>query len=258
MIPKECKRLAEVDFPIAEVSKHSAREKSIRHGHPSTLHLWWARRPLAACRAVLLALLLPDPGEERCPAEFKKKAREQLAKLPGRLGPKDEDLRRALLKFIGDFANCDLAANKTYLEAARGLVKAAYGYTDTARRSPTARSTCGSEPLAERSRWGRSRPMGCEFYSIRLGKICGKSRSSSATRISARPCAIPMSAMNRHGRRRKRSVTLWSENAAARTTHPAHNNEYYCTPSVPLINPSTNAQKDDIYPVARLLAGWER
>ena len=43
MIPKECKRLAEVDFPIAVVSKHSAREKSTRHGHPSTLHLWWAR-----------------------------------------------------------------------------------------------------------------------------------------------------------------------------------------------------------------------
>jgi len=51
VIPKECKHLAEVDFPIAVVSKHSAREKSIRHGHPSTLHLWWARRPLAACRA---------------------------------------------------------------------------------------------------------------------------------------------------------------------------------------------------------------
>ena len=52
MIPKECKRLAEVDFPVAEVSRHSTREKSIRHGHPSTLHLWWARRPLAACRGV--------------------------------------------------------------------------------------------------------------------------------------------------------------------------------------------------------------
>jgi hypothetical protein len=52
MIPRGCKRLAEVDFPIAVVSKHAAREKSIRHGHPSTLHLWWARRPLAACRAM--------------------------------------------------------------------------------------------------------------------------------------------------------------------------------------------------------------
>jgi len=68
MIPKECKRLAEVDFPIAAVSAHSAREKSIRHGHPSTLHLWWARRPLAACRSMLMALLLPDPF---CPKEFK-------------------------------------------------------------------------------------------------------------------------------------------------------------------------------------------
>jgi hypothetical protein len=52
VIPKECKRLAEVDFPIAAVSKYAAREKSIRHGHPSTLHLWWARRPLAACRSI--------------------------------------------------------------------------------------------------------------------------------------------------------------------------------------------------------------
>lgn len=45
MIPKECKRLAEVDSPIAAVSAHSAREKSIRHGHPSTLHMWRAQRP---------------------------------------------------------------------------------------------------------------------------------------------------------------------------------------------------------------------
>jgi len=48
MIPKDCKLLIEVDFPIAMVSVHSAREKSIRHGHPSTLHLWWEWRPLAA------------------------------------------------------------------------------------------------------------------------------------------------------------------------------------------------------------------
>src|SRR5712691_577872 len=71
MIPKECKRLAEVDFPIAVVSKHAAKEKSIRYGHPSTMHLWWARRPLAACRAILLALLLPDPCHPLCPADFK-------------------------------------------------------------------------------------------------------------------------------------------------------------------------------------------
>jgi putative DNA methylase len=105
MIPRECKRLAEVDFPIAEVSKHSAREKSIRHGHPSTLHLWWARRPLAACRAMLMALLLPDPCDAACPDDFRKAARQALAKMWHKLGPDNEDLRTALLKFIADFAN---------------------------------------------------------------------------------------------------------------------------------------------------------
>ena len=129
MIPKECKRLAEVDFPIAVVSKHAAREKSIRHGHPSTLHLWWARRPLAACRAMLLGLLLPDPCDEHCPADFKKKARELLPQVVGKVGQKDEDLRQALLKFIGDFANWDRSADRAYLEISRGLVKAAHGET---------------------------------------------------------------------------------------------------------------------------------
>ncbi|MBI4527346.1 MAG: DUF1156 domain-containing protein [Deltaproteobacteria bacterium] len=126
MIPKECKRLAEVDFPIAVVSKHAAREKSIRHGHPSTLHLWWARRPLAACRAILLGLLLPDPCDEHCPEEFEQKARELLPKVQGEVGPKDEDLRKSLLKFIGDFANWDVSVDRAYLDVSRGLVKAAH------------------------------------------------------------------------------------------------------------------------------------
>src|SRR5262245_13901692 len=131
MIPKECKRLAEVDFPIAVVSAHSAREKSIRHGHPSTLHLWWARRPLAACCAMLLALLLPDPCDENCPTEFKEKARALLPQAPGigDLGPPDEKLRTGLLKFIGDVADWDLSSNQTYLEVSRGLVKAAHEET---------------------------------------------------------------------------------------------------------------------------------
>lgn len=126
MIPKKCKRLAEVDFPIAEVSKHSAREKSIRHGHPSTLHLWWARRPLAACRAMLLCLLWPDPCDPYCPEGFKQKARQLLPKVQGQIGPTDEDLQKALLRFIGDFANWDLATNKIYLEISRAMVKAAH------------------------------------------------------------------------------------------------------------------------------------
>lgn len=127
-IPKGCKRLAEVDFPIAEVSKHAAREKSIRHGHPSTLHLWWARRPLASSRAVLLGLLWPDPCDPLCPVEFKAEARKRLRAVGGcNPGKSDEDLRAALLRFIADFANWDNAAKPLYLEVSRALVKAAHG-----------------------------------------------------------------------------------------------------------------------------------
>jgi putative DNA methylase len=133
MIPKECKRLAEVDFPIAVVSKHSAREKSIRYGHPSTLHLWWARRPLAACRAMLLGLLLPDPCDSHCPKEFKARAAKALLEAPGwdnermkRQVKSDEGLRKALLAFIGDVANWDVANNPRWIGAARQLVQAAH------------------------------------------------------------------------------------------------------------------------------------
>jgi putative DNA methylase len=62
------KKLIEVALPLEAINKEAAREKSIRHGHPSTLHLWWARRPLAACRAVLFASLVDDPSE--CVAEL--------------------------------------------------------------------------------------------------------------------------------------------------------------------------------------------
>src|ERR1700693_3591443 len=60
MIPK--KKLREVALPLEAINKASAREKSIRHGHPSTLHLWWARRPLAAARAVIFAQMVDDPS----------------------------------------------------------------------------------------------------------------------------------------------------------------------------------------------------
>ena len=132
MIPRECRRLAEVDFPIAEVSRHAAREKSIRHGHPSTLHLWWARRPLASSRAVLMALLLPDPCDAQCPKTFKEEARHVLLSMYGRLRgetspiERDEELRRVILMFIADFANWDNAAKPKYLKTGQALVRAAH------------------------------------------------------------------------------------------------------------------------------------
>lgn len=75
------KKLIEVALPLEAINREAAREKSIRHGHPSTLHLWWARRPLAACRAVLFASLVDDPSawpERFCGEEGQQRERRRL------------------------------------------------------------------------------------------------------------------------------------------------------------------------------------
>lgn len=82
------RKLIEVALPLEAINRESAREKSIRHGHPSTLHLWWARRPLAAARAVLFAQLVDDPSarpEEFPTEELQRKERERLHHLIERL-----------------------------------------------------------------------------------------------------------------------------------------------------------------------------
>src|SRR5215472_3820271 len=76
-------RLIEHAFPLEQVSLDSVHEKNVRHGHISTLHIWPARRPLAACRAALIATLLPDPGSPE-------KRRELLEKLGGLVVKKTE------------------------------------------------------------------------------------------------------------------------------------------------------------------------
>ena len=75
------KKLIEVALPLEDINAACVREKSIRHGHPSTLHLWWARRPLAAARAVIWASLVDDPSshpEEFPTIEEQSKERERL------------------------------------------------------------------------------------------------------------------------------------------------------------------------------------
>jgi adenine-specific DNA methylase len=65
-----CKKLIEVSMPVKEIIAESVRDKSIRPGHISTLHLWWARRPLPVCRAVVFASLVYDPLDKNCPKQF--------------------------------------------------------------------------------------------------------------------------------------------------------------------------------------------
>src|SRR5438132_4898037 len=83
-MPEYRKKLIEVALPLEAINRESAREKSIRHGHPSTLHLWWARRPLAACRAILFASYVDDPSahpDEFRTEEAQKAERERLFKI---------------------------------------------------------------------------------------------------------------------------------------------------------------------------------
>ncbi|MCK4788472.1 MAG: DUF1156 domain-containing protein, partial [Desulfobacteraceae bacterium] len=145
--PRYPKRLIEVDLPIKRISAHARREKSIRHGHICTLHIWWARRPLAACRAVICASLWPDPVNELCPGEFRKTARELMTKWAkdhlkliseessrrfiaiskddSKLNDNVE-LRKALLDFIADFANWDNSNNEEYIKTSQILTKTAH------------------------------------------------------------------------------------------------------------------------------------
>jgi putative DNA methylase len=98
------KKLIEVALPLDAINKQAAREKSIRHGHPSTLHLWWARRPLAACRAVLFAQLVDDPSShpDKFPTE---QAQEQE--------------RKRLFGIIENLVKWENSNNETVLVAAR-------------------------------------------------------------------------------------------------------------------------------------------
>ncbi|WP_269930175.1 DUF1156 domain-containing protein [Aminobacter sp. HY435] len=106
------KKLIEVAIPLEKINEASAREKSIRHGHPSTLHLWWARRPLAACRAVLFAQLVDDPSSH--PETFK---------TPEAV----EAERKRLFDIIEELVIWENSTNEEVLERARAEIRRSCG-----------------------------------------------------------------------------------------------------------------------------------
>lgn len=115
------KKLIEVALPLEAINAASAREKSIRHGHPSTLHLWWARRPLAACRAVIFASLVDDPDDPDAPSEFVEACR----KLGYGTDPENDTPRQRLFKFIEKLVQWESTTDEEVLETARELIRLA-------------------------------------------------------------------------------------------------------------------------------------
>jgi putative DNA methylase len=140
------RRIIEVEMPLTKISEHSAREKSIRHGHLSTLHIWWARRPLAACRAAIFAALVPQPDD---PREAKK-----------------------LQNFIANLANWDNSidnndpTNSTgvhhYIKDARSYIKKAFPVRAPRVLDPF--SGGGAIPL-------EALRLGCDTYALDLNPV---------------------------------------------------------------------------------------
>ena len=168
------KRLIEVALPLKEVSEQSAREKSIRHGHISTLHIWWARRPLAACRAAVFASLIPDPDDPECPVSFRKLVMEQLSR--SEFKPKNGDgstvedtPRNRCLEFIKHLVKWENSNNPEYIEPARKLISAAHKILlpETDGDAPTVLDPFaggGAIPL-------EALRLGCETYAVDLNPV---------------------------------------------------------------------------------------
>jgi hypothetical protein len=110
------KKLIEVALPLDDINEASAREKSIRHGHPSTLHLWWARRPLAAARAVIFAQLVNDPAslwEAQHPGETPNKQQKGVF----------TKRRNELFALIRQLVKWENTTNETVLNKAREEIR---------------------------------------------------------------------------------------------------------------------------------------
>lgn len=112
------KKLIEVALPLDDINAAAAREKSIRHGHPSTLHLWWARRPLAAARAVIFAQMVNDPSET---VQGDKRLRETKLKI--------QKERENLFDIIRELVKWENTNNEEVLNRAREAIKESWRFT---------------------------------------------------------------------------------------------------------------------------------
>lgn len=137
MTIKTPKKLIEVALPLDEINEACTKEKSIRHGHPSTLHLWWARRPLAAARAVIFAQMVNDPGYERNLGRGVNKEKARIE-------------RQRLFEIIKKLVQWENTGNQTVLEEARAEIRKSWQETcELNKGHPSAAELFNSEKLPE-------------------------------------------------------------------------------------------------------------
>ena len=118
------KKLIEVALPLDAINQASAREKSIRHGHPSTLHLWWARRPLAAARAVIFTSLVDDPADPNANPAFVA-ACDELPSGGANVTANGDSPRMRLFDFIEKLVTWEATTDEDIMEKARALIRIA-------------------------------------------------------------------------------------------------------------------------------------
>ncbi len=120
------RRLIEVDLPIREISAAARREKALRHGHLSTLHPWWARKPLGVSRAEICAASWPDPADPACPTSFREAIRRILPRQDPALGTDVRmQERQDLLDLVAALSHWESATNPDLMEQACALTEAA-------------------------------------------------------------------------------------------------------------------------------------
>ena len=231
------KRLIEVALPLRELSAEASRDKTLRSGHISTLHIWWARRPLAACRAVVFASLIPDPDDPECPESFRKLAIEVLGRdefRPKRLGPSpasttgneslplEDTPRNRCLEFVKHLVRWENSNNPDYIEPARKLITAAHKilHPDAEGEGPKVLDPFaggGAIPL-------EALRLGCEAHAIELNpvahliELCTLVYPQKYGQPNSRP--VPdyikrLIAQNRKRRKAKGEVSLFDDEESA-------------------------------------------
>ncbi len=186
------KKLIEVALPLDAINAQSAREKSIRHGHPSTLHLWWARRPLATARAVLFAQLVDDPSSRE--DEFREEAlRQGEADVAGYVGRRIDAERERLFDLITRMVDWDNLGDERLFDAVRAEIDRSTGGNPPAILDPFAGG--GTIPL-------EAQRLGLEAHASDLNPVAvliNKALIEIPPKFADRAPVFPDAAVERNG-----------------------------------------------------------